>query len=80
MSKMSITEEELARKIRVCTAHQAGATRLMNQASDLLRNKLDVDELTLLQTNLSSKNKTLDALNAQIMELTPKAQLEDEIG
>ena len=73
-------EEELTRKTRVCAAHRAGATRLINQARDLLGSELDADELTLLQTNLSSKSKTLEALNAQIVELTPDDQLEDEIG
>ena len=41
---------------------------------------INADELTLLQTNLSTKLTTLEALNAEIVELTPEAQLEEEIG
>ena len=63
-------EEELTRKTRVRAAHRAGATRLINQARDLLGSELDADELTFLQTNLLSKSKTLEALNTQIVELT----------
>ena len=74
--------EELPRKKSVRAAHRAGATRMMNQVGDLLGEEtLDVDELTLLQTNLSSKSKTLEALDAQIVELTPiNPELEEEIG
>ena len=34
----------------------------------------------LLQTNLSTKSKTLEALDAQIVDLAPDAKLEEEIG
>ena len=41
---------------------------------------INVDELALLQTNLSTKLMTLEALNTEIVELTPEAQLEEGIG
>ena len=71
-------EEALARKKNVRGAHRASATRLMNQADTLLAaTPMDAD---VLQTTLSAKLKTLETLNAEIEELTPEAQLEDEIG
>ena len=66
-----MTEEELARKKNVRGANRAGVTRLINQAAELLAAvPLEGDELTLLKTNMSSKSKTLDTLNAEIVELT----------
>ena len=41
---------------------------------------MDADELSLLQDNLSTKLTTLEALNAEIVEITPEDELEDEIG
>ena len=41
---------------------------------------IDADELALLQTNLSTKLTRLETLNTDIVELTPEAQLEEEIG
>ena len=74
-------EEALARKKNVRGAHRASATRLMNQADTLLAaTPMDADDVALLQTTLSAKLKTLEILNAEIEELTPEAQLEDEIG
>ena len=76
-----MSAEELARKKSVRAAHRAGATRMVNQLGDLLgADIVDFDELTLLQANLSTKSKTLEALDAQIVDLTPDAQLEEEIG
>ena len=73
--------EELPRKKSVRAAHRAGATRMMNQVGDLLGEEtLHVDKLTLLQANLSSKSKTLEALDAQSVGLTPNSELEEEIG
>lgn len=77
----STPEEDLARKKNVRAAHRASATRLMNQADSLIgASPLNTDELTLLQTSLSAKLKTLETLNAEIVDLTPEAQLEEEIG
>ena len=76
-----MSAEELARKKSVRAAHRAGATRMVNQVGELLgADTVDLDELTLLQTNLSAKSKTLEALDAQIVDLTPDAQLEEEVG
>ena len=73
--------EELPRKKSLRAAHRVGATRMVNQAGDLLgAETVDLDELTLLQTHLSTKSKTLEALDAQIVDLTPDAELEEEIG
>ena len=53
----------------------------MGQAVALIETTpVDTDELALLQTNLSTKLTTLEALNTEIVELTPEAQLEEEIG
>ena len=73
--------EELPRKKSIRAAHRAGATRMVNQIGDLLgAETVEFDELTLLQTNLSTKSEILEALDAQIVDLTPDAELEDEIG
>jgi len=48
----------------------------MGQAGALIEaTPVNADELTLLQTNLSTKLTTLEALNAEIVELTPEGQL-----
>ena len=45
----------------------------MDQASALIEaTPVDADELTLLQTTLSMKLMTLEALNTEIVELTPE--------
>ena len=76
-----MTSEDLAHKKKVRAAHKTSATRLMGQADALIETTtINADELTLLQTNLSSKLTTLEALDAAIVELTPKDQLEEEIG
>ena len=50
-----VVTEELPREKSLRAAHRAGATRIANQVGDLLgAETLDVDELTLLLTNLSS--------------------------
>ena len=73
-------EEALARK-KIRAAHRSSATRLMGQAEALLAaTPIDADERALLQTNLSSKYTTLEALNEEILNLTPEAQLEEKIG
>ena len=73
--------EELPRKKSIRAAHRAGATRMVNQVGDLLgAETVEFDEPTHLQTNLSTKSETLEALDAQIVDLTPDAELEDEIG
>ncbi|MCG8625962.1 MAG: hypothetical protein MJE68_28690, partial [Proteobacteria bacterium] len=41
---------------------------------------VNADELTLLQTNLSTKLTTLETLNKEIVDLVPEDQLEEEIG
>lgn len=75
------TEEALARKKKVRAAHRASATGLMNQADVLIgADPIDADDLILVQTNLSTKLKTLEALNAEIVDLTPEAQVDEEIG
>lgn len=74
-------EETLACKKIVRAAHRASATRLMNQAELLIgADPMNPDDLTLLQTNLSTKLTTFGDLNGEIVELNPEAQLEDEIG
>lgn len=76
-----MTEEDLARRKSVRTAHKASATRLMNQADALIgATPINTDELALLQTTLSNKHTKLETLNAAIVELTPEVQLEEEIG
>ena len=72
-----MTEEALARKNSVRAAYRSSATRLMNLIGATL---IDADELVLLQTNLSTKLTRLETLNTDIVELTPEAQLEEEIG
>jgi len=75
------SEETLARKKKIRAAHRTSATRLMGQAGALIEaTPVNADELTLLQTNLSTKLTTLEALNTEIVELTPEGQLEEEIG
>ena len=72
------SEETLARKKKIRAAHRTSATRLMGQAGALIEaTPVNADELTLLQTNLSTKLTTLEALNAEIVELTPEGQLEE---
>ena len=74
-------EEALARKKKVRAAHRAWASRLMSQAESVLEDsKIDVDTLALLQTNLSAKLATLEALDKELVELIPEEELEDEIG
>ena len=53
----------------------------MGQAGALIEaTPINADELALMQTNLSGKLTTLEAANAEIVELTPEPQLEEEIG
>ena len=74
-------EEALVRRKKVRAAHRSSATRLMGQVGALIETTpVDTDELVLLQTNLSTKLMTLEALNTEIVELTPEAQPEEEIG
>ena len=76
---MATREEELVRKKSVRAAHRSSTTKLLNQADAVLgAEPLDADELVLLQTNLTTKIKTLEALNVEIVELTPKDQLARE--
>lgn len=76
-----MTSEELQRKKRVRAAHRTSATRLLGQADALMDTTPEnADELTLLQTNLSSKLTTLETLNNEIVDLVPEDQLEEEIG
>ena len=71
--------EELPQKKSLHAAHRAGATRMVHHVGDLLgAETVDLDELMLLQTNLSTKSKTLGALDTQIVDLTPDAKLEEE--
>ena len=77
---MATREENLVRKKSVRAAHRSSTTRLLNQADAVLgAEPLNADELVLLQTNLTAKIKTLEALNVEIVELTPEDQLENEI-
>ncbi len=77
---MANPEEDLARKKSVRAAHRSSTTRLLNQADAVLEAEtLDAEELVLLQTNLTAKIKTLEALNIEMVELTPEEQLETEI-
>ena len=72
--------EELNRKKSVRAAHKSFATRLMNQGdARMAAEPLDTDELTLVQTNLKAKVQILEALNTEVVELTPEDQLENEI-
>ena len=41
---------------------------------------VQVDELTLLQTSLSSKLTLLGTLNEDVVAITPEDKLEEEIG
>ena len=76
-----MAEEALARKKKIRAAHRSSATRLMGQAGALIEaTPINADELALMQTNLSGKLTTLEAANAEIVELTPEPQLEEEIG
>ena len=73
--------EELPRRKSIRAAHQAGATKMVNQIGDLLGGETDgFDELSYFQTNLSTKSETLEALDARIVDLIPDAELEEEIG
>ena len=57
------SEETLARKKKIRAAHRTSATRLMGQAGALIEaTPVNADELTLLQTNLSTKLTTLEAI------------------
>ena len=42
--------------------------------------RIDVDALALLQTNLSAKLTTLEALDKELVELVPAEELEDQLG
>ena len=76
-----MTEDALGRQRKVRGAHRASATRLMGQAETLkTATPVDLDEVVLIQTSLSSKLKTLGELDAALIELTPEEQLEEEIG
>ena len=76
-----MAEEALARKKKIRAAHRSSATRLMGQAGALIEaTPINADELALMETNLSGKLTTLEAANAEIVELTPEPQLEEEIG
>ena len=78
---MSEVEVALERKRKLCGAHRASATRLVGQAEALIaETSIDGNELALLQTSLSSKFTMLEALNKEIVELTPEDQLEEEVG
>ena len=56
----------------VRATHWSSATRLKGQAGPLIEaTPVDADELALMQTNLSTKLTTLEALNTEIVELTP---------
>ena len=78
---MSEAEVALGRKRKLRGAHRSSATRLVSQAEALIaETSIDGDELALLQTSLSSKFTTLEALNKEIVELTPEDQLEEEVG
>ena len=70
--------EELLWKKSLHAVHPTGVTWMVNQVGDLLgAETVDFDELTLLQTNLSTKSKTLEDLDAQIVDFTPNAKLEE---
>ena len=76
-----MTAEELSRKRMVRGAHRSSAVRLMGQADTRIgATPIDVDELTLLQASLSSKLTVLEALDTEIVVLTPEDQLEEEIA
>ena len=75
------SEETLARKKKVRTAHRASASRLLSQAESALGDsRIYVNALALLQTNLSAKLTMLEALDKELVELVPAEELEDEIG
>ena len=69
------SEEALACRKKVRAAHRSAQACALIEATPV-----DTDELALLQTNLSTKLTTLEALNTEIVELTPEAQPEEEIG
>ena len=74
-------EEDLMCKKKVRAAHRTSTTRVMGQVDTLIKaSPVNVDELTLLQTNLSTKLTTREALNVEIVELISEDQLEEEIG
>ena len=74
-------EETLARKRKVNGAHKTSMTRLMGQANTLLKaTPTNIDKLTLLQSNLSTKLTALETLNAEIVELTREDHLEEEMN
>ena len=76
-----MTAEELSRKRMVRGAHRSSAVRLMGQADTRIgAMPIDMDELTLLQASLSSKLTVLEALDTEIVVLTPEDQLEEEIA
>ena len=74
-------EERLARRRRIRAGHKASATRILGQiTSALTETPPDTGRLTLLKLTLSEKLETLKGLDAEIMEITPKEGLDDEIG
>ena len=74
-------EDALARKRKLHGVHRSSATRIMGQVEALIAMApINLDELALLQANLSSKRTKLEALDTEIVEITPQDQLEEEIG
>ena len=72
--------EALARKIKVRAGHRGSTTRLIAQAETALaeepRNSADLE---LAVANLIRKLEVLTPLDAEILELTPDADIEVEI-
>ena len=65
------SEEALARKKKV---------RAAQTSEPSIGTRIDVDALALLQTNLSAKLTTLEALDKELLELVPAEELEDQLG
>ena len=74
-------EERLARRRRIRAGHKASTTRILGQiTSALTETPPDTGRLALLKLTLSEKLETLKGLDAEIIEITPKEGLDDEIG
>ena len=81
MNPSMSSEKALVHKKKVRAAHRTSTTTLMGQVDSLIKGTLrKSNELALLQTNLSAKLTTLEALNTEVVELILQNQLEEEIG
>ena len=70
----------LARRKKARAGHRGYTTRLLHQAKTVTETDLlDTEELLLVQEMLGEKVDTLKALDGEILEVVPEAELEEEI-